>query len=261
MSILTDIVRHKKKEIAGLKNKKPLKALKEEAVMQPFKKSRFLDALRKKKPVAVIAEIKKKSPSKGVLRKNFNPAKIAQAYQKGGAAALSVLTDRKFFDGSNENLLAARKAVKLPILRKDFIIDEYQIWEAKAIGADAILLIASILKASVMRKFYALAQRLGLDVLFEIHSRAELKKIEPLKPKLIGINNRNLKTFSVDLSVTRELAPLIKNKAFIVSESGIHSHLDLLMLKGFNAKAVLVGESLMREKNVTQALKRLLGKA
>ncbi len=260
MSILAKIVRHKRKEIEALKRKKPLELLKREVLARRFKKISFERALKNKKPPAVIAEIKKKSPSAGILRKNFDPVKIAKAYEKGGASALSVLTDGKFFAGSAEILKKIRKATPLPILRKDFIIDEYQVWESKAIGADAILLIAGILSGRQMKKFYALAKKLGLDSLFEVHSKRELDRVLPLRPRIVGVNNRNLKTFKVSLGTTEKLARFVKNKAILVSESGIFSREDLLTLRRAGALAVLVGEGLIREADIARALKKLLGK-
>ncbi len=260
MSILAKIVRHKRKEIEALKRKKPLESLKKEVLGRRFKKISFEKALKNKRPPAIIAEIKKKSPSAGILRKDFDPVKIAKAYEKGGASALSVLTDRKFFAGSAAILKKIRKATALPILRKDFIIDEYQIWEAKAIGADAVLLIAGILSKRQMRKFYALTKKLGLDVLFEAHSKRELDRVLPLRPRIVGVNNRDLKTFKVNLDTTKKLARFVKNKAILVSESGILTHADLLALKRAGSRAVLVGEGLIREADIAKALKKILGK-
>src|SRR3989344_4050910 len=259
MSILEKIVRHKRKELEALKKKKPLESLKKEVLGRRFRKISFEKALKNKRPPAVIAELKKKSPSGGILRKDFNPVKIAKAYEKGGAAALSVLTDRKFFAGSAAILKKIRKATALPILRKDFIIDDYQVWESKAIGADAILLIVGILSGRQMKRFYALAKKLGLDALFEVHSKRELDRVLPLRPKIVGVNNRDLKTFKVSLGTTEKLARFVKNKAILVSESGIFSREDLLTLKRAGARAVLVGEGLVREADIAKALKKLLG--
>ncbi len=260
MSILEKIVRHKRKELEALKRKKPLESLKREVLRRRFRKISFEKALKGKRQPAIIAEVKKKSPSGGILRKDFDPIKVAKAYEKGGASALSVLTDRKFFAGSVEILKKIRKTTALPILRKDFIIDEYQLWEAKAIGADAILLIAGILSQRQMKKFYALARKLGLDALFEVHSRRELERVLPLHPRIVGVNNRDLKTFKVNLDTTKKLARFVKHKAILVSESGIFTHQDLLALKRVGCRAVLVGEGLIREADIAKALKKLLGK-
>ena len=259
--ILAKIVRHKKREIKSLKAAKPLGRLIEQVLRLGPKKHVFKKALEKGPGISVIAEIKRRSPSKGVLRKSFDAGAIARGYAKGGAKALSVLTDRKFFGGSGEALRKARAATRLPILRKDFIIDDYQVYESRLMGADAVLLIAGILSAAKLKRLAALARRLGLDCLFEVHSAAELAKVLRVKPDIVGINNRDLRTFRVDMSVTERLAPRIPRKVLVVSESGIQKHRDLIYLRSLGVKAVLVGESLMREKDVSKALRRLLGKS
>src|SRR3989338_5959307 len=177
--ILDEIVKHKKKEVAALKFHRPLALLKKAILELPKKKPRFLAALKKGSEVAVIAEIKKKSPSKGLLRKDFDPQKIAKAYQAGGARALSVLTDEKYFGGSVMDLIEAQKATGLPVLRKDFTVDEYQVYESRVLGADAILLIAAVLTAKTIKRFSDLAKRLGMDALVEVHTERELKKVLP----------------------------------------------------------------------------------
>lgn len=252
--ILEKIVRHKRKEVAALKKY----SFKARALALGAKKRRFASALAGKKPVAVIAEIKRRSPSKGLLRKNFNAVSIAKAYEAGGASALSVLTDIKFFGGCAADLQEVRRAVKLPLLRKDFIIDEAQIYESRLLGADAILLIAAILSKQKMARFSRIAESLGLDVLFEVHTAAELKKVRGLKPRLLGVNNRNLKTFEVDLGTTAKFAKLAPKRSILISESGVKAHKDLLYLRGLGARAVLVGESLMRQKDVKKALRKLI---
>ncbi len=257
--ILDKIIKHKKIEVRRSKLKNPLSVLKTRVAELPTKKSVFLNALKKGRPVAVIAEIKRKSPSKGILRKNFNPAQIAREFEKSGASALSVLTDRKFFGGSPEILKQVRKAVRLPILRKDFILEEYQVWESRLMGADAILLIACLLSAGKLKSLGALAMRLGLDTLYEAHTAGDVEKILKARPKIIGINNRDLRTFHVDIQVTGKLARRLPKGVLVVSESGIQSQEDLAYLKKLGVKAVLVGESLMKEKNVGKALKKLLG--
>ena len=257
--ILDDILKNKKREIEILKDGKPLGTLKKEVLALPARKAVFLEALiSDPSSMAVIAEIKKKSPSKGVLRTDFNPKEIALSYEKAGARALSVLTDRKFFEGSTEILKEVRSVSKLPILRKDFILDEYQIWESRLIGADAVLLIADILTTNDLEKFMRLSESLGLDVLFEVHTKKDAKKALSLKPRLIGINNRDLYTFAVDIKTTANLFGLLPKEPFVVSESGIQNHEDLLYLKRLGVKAVLVGESLMKEKDPGDALKKLI---
>ncbi len=257
--MLAAIVHNKKQEITRLKKTIPLARLKKEALALPKKTASFLKRLRRCKGLAVIAEIKRRSPSKGLLRKHVKPISIAKAYEKSGAAAISVLTDEKFFGGSVEILKDVRLAAKLPILRKDFIIDEYQVYESRLMGADAILLIAGILSKKKIKSLSALAGKLGLDVLFEVHSKQEIGKILPARPKLIGINNRDLKSFNVDIAQTRRLLPFLPKGALVVSESGIQSARDIRYLRKLGVRAVLVGETLMKSRDVGQALKKLLG--
>lgn len=257
--ILDRIVHHKKRELRALKKKLPIADLIAEIRTLAPKKRRFLSALKKKR-FAVIAEIKKRSPSKGVLSRHFDPLKIAAAYKRGGASALSVLTDAKFFGGSTEILKKVSASSSLPILRKDFILEEYQVYESRLIGADAVLLIASILTAGRLKRLSGLAAKLGMDVLFEVHSTREAKKIRPLKPRLVGINNRDLRTFKVDLSTTERVAPQVKG-AFLVSESGVKTAKDILRLRRSGVRAALIGESLMTQRNASKALKNLLGGA
>lgn len=241
LDILDKIVAQKKKEVAVLKKK-----LKIPASIAP-RAPRFLKTLQNAAGPVVIAEIKKRSPSKGLLRKDFNPIRIARKYEKAGARALSVLTDRKFFEGSVEILKKVRRVTDLPILRKDFIIDPAQIWESRLAGADAILLIAAILKPRELKRLHALAQKLGLDVLLEVHSEADVKRVLPLKPKWVGINNRDLQTFEVDLETTGRLAKRFGKDVFIVTESGIRTSEDFLYLLKCGADAALIGEHLMKK--------------
>lgn len=257
--ILNSILKNKRKEVTALKKKIPLRSLRKEALMLPRRKPIFLQSLKTRKPLAVIAEIKQKSPSKGFLRKNFSPNALAVSFEKNGAAALSVLTDEKYFGGSVAILESVRAKTVLPILRKDFLIDAYQIYESRLIGADAVLLIAAILTPQTLQKLGHLAHRLGLDVLFEVHNEKELKEVLRLKPKMIGINNRDLSTFRVDPTTTVRLATQIPKGVVVVSESGIQTHQDLIALKKQGIVAALVGTSLMREKDAGLALRRLLG--
>lgn len=259
MSRLSVILAHKKKEVRLAQKTASPEAVKRKALSLSRGSPRFARALRAHRPLAVIAEIKRRSPSRGLIRRNFDPVQTARQYEKGGAAALSVLTDRRFFGGCPDFIRRVKKAVALPVLRKDFILEDYQVYESKLLGADAILLIAAALSRSTMRRLSGLAARLGLDTLFEVHSRAELKKILPLKPRLVGVNNRDLKTFRVDLGVSRRLSRFIPKRALFVSESGIRTRGDLSRVRSFGARAVLVGEGLMREKDPGRALKRLLG--
>jgi indole-3-glycerol phosphate synthase len=208
---------------------------------------------------AVIAEVKKASPSKGLIRANFDPAKIASSYQAGGATCLSVLTDVDFFQGGDDYLRQARWACDLPIIRKDFIIHSYQVYEARVLGADCILLIVSafIAKPELMKELCELAQELGMDVLIEVHNQIELDLALPLNTKLIGINNRDLRTFSTSLQTSIDLAQNIPNDRIVVTESGIHSLENVSLMRANNINAFLVGEAFMRADEPGDALKEL----
>lgn len=208
---------------------------------------------------ALIAEIKKASPSAGVIRADFSPAGLARAYEAGGAVCLSVLTDGRYFQGDAGHLRAARAAVALPVLRKDFILDPWQIYESRAMGADAVLLIMAALSDEEARELEALARALDMDVLAEVHEERELQRALGLETSLIGINNRNLNTLQVDLDVTIQLAPHVPPERFLVTESGIKTHEDLERLRAAGAHCFLVGESLMRQEDVTKATQSLLG--
>ena len=257
--VLTKIVAVKREEIAANRQAKPIEVLQREGAAQTVRD--FVGALRAKHASglpAVIAEAKKASPSKGLIRDPFDPAQISASYQQHGAACMSVLTDRNFFQGSAENLTAARNACNLPVLRKDFMVDAYQFHEARAMGADCILLIAAALEPAQMRDFEALAHSLNMAVLVEVHSREELDVALTLKTPLVGINNRNLRTFEVSLDTTEELAAQIPKDRIIVSESGIANHADILRLSAAGARTFLVGESLMRKQDVAAATEALL---
>jgi len=249
--ILTKILSVKAQEVTHDLSEKSLLQIRAEAADAPPVRD-FVEAIRTKINAgqsAVIAEIKKASPSKGVLRTDFYPAEIAQSYALHGAACLSVLTDAQFFQGSAAYLKQARAACELPVLRKDFIVDEYQIYQARAMGADAILLIAAALDVAKMQLFEALAHQLGMAVLVEVHNSAELEAALQLSTPLIGINNRNLRTFEVSLQTTLELLPKIPAGRIVVTESGILQAADVQLMRSHNVCAFLVGEAFMRAAN------------
>lgn len=212
------------------------------------------------KEVQVIAEVKKASPSKGVIRKDFDPEQIAVQYEKGGAAALSVLTDKEYFQGNRDYIPMIKQKVSLPILRKEFIIDSIQLQESKRLGADAVLLIVAALETSQLYELYEEAYELGLEVIVEFHSKEELERVLPtFKPQILGINNRNLHTFETTLQTTEELQSYVPKESVLVSESGIYTYEDIQYVKKCGAQAVLVGESLMRQDDVEKGLRKLRG--
>jgi indole-3-glycerol phosphate synthase len=259
--ILKKILAHKLTEVAESKSAAPVSELKSrigdlEDVPRGFE--RHLREAAASDWTAIIAEVKKGSPSKGVIRADFDPLQIAEIYQNNGATCLSVLTDEKFFLGSLRNLALIRETVSLPLLRKDFICDSYQIYEARAAGADAVLLIAAMLELNQLRDFHAVARELNLDVLLEVHDEAELEKALATDCRLIGVNNRNLRTFEMDLGTTRRLAQLLPADRFLVAESGINSRSDIVKLQTDGARAFLIGESLMREDDIGMKLQELL---
>jgi indole-3-glycerol phosphate synthase len=253
VTILARILEAKRAEIAAAKERVPLSEL--EAATAPPPRD-FVGALRGKNP-AVIAEIKKASPSRGVLRERFDPAAIASSYEKAGAACLSVLTDREFFQGAPEHLVAARAACSLPVLRKDFVVDPYQVFESRALGADCILLIAACLPRDLMLALETLAQRLGMAVLVEVHNAAELETALALRTPLVGINNRDLKTFETRLETTLDLAARVPQGRIIVTESGILSPADVARLRAAGVTTFLVGEAFMRAADPGSELSRL----
>jgi indole-3-glycerol phosphate synthase len=253
VSILERIVAAKRAEVTRAQRERP--GVETDARNAPPARD-FVGALRAKRP-AVIAEIKRASPSRGVLRADYDPAAIARSYEAAGAACLSVLTDAEFFQGASDHLVAARAACSLPALRKDFVIDPYQVYESRALGADCILLIAACLTLGAMRELEALAHRLGMAVLVEVHDGRELEQALELRTPLLGINNRNLRTFETTLETTLDLLPRISGERLVVTESGILSRADVARMRAAGVHAFLVGEAFMRAADPGAALKGL----
>ncbi|MFD1624325.1 indole-3-glycerol phosphate synthase TrpC [Azospirillum griseum] len=258
--VLDRINADKRALVAARKAARPLAAV-EEAARAADPTRGFIDALRRTVAsgrYGLIAEIKKASPSKGLIRADFDPPALAQAYRAGGATCLSVLTDEPYFQGKDDYLVAARAAVDLPVLRKDFMVDPYQIVEARALGADAILIIMASLSDAQAAEIEDAAIAQGLDVLVEVHNREELDRALALKTPLLGVNNRNLKTLAVDIATTEELAAHVPADRTLVAESGLYSPADLTRMAAVGARCFLVGESLMRQSDVTAATRALL---
>lgn len=259
--ILDDIMAVKRQEVAAALKRKPLDAMRADAESRVLTRD-FVGALRSKIAAgqpAVIAEVKKASPSKGVLRADFIPADIAQSYAEHGAACLSVLTDQQFFKGSTDYLKQARASCDLPVLRKDFMVDAYQVYEARAMGADCILLIAACLDDAQMKDMEALAMSLDMAVLVEVHDKAELDRALKLRTPLVGINNRNLKTFEVSLDTTLSLRAHVPADRLLITESGVSTGADVKRLREAGIQAFLVGEAFMRADDPGEALASLFG--
>jgi indole-3-glycerol phosphate synthase len=254
--MLKKILSKKREEIAARKLRMPLEKLEETIAEMPPPRD-FYQALQQK--IAIIAEVKRRSPSRGLIRKDFDPRKIAVIYEQNNAAALSVLTDESFFGGCDGDLAAAKGATTLPVLRKEFIVDSYQIFETRAIGADAILLIASILEERKLEEYHKIAASLGLAALVEVHNRKELDAALFSGARIIGVNNRDLKSFKTDIAVSLELAPHIPRGLTAVSESGIESKQDIDTLMGAGIHAFLVGSALMAAPDIGAKLRELLG--
>jgi indole-3-glycerol phosphate synthase len=259
MNVLERIIAYKREEVAARKRERSWRDLVQLAGAggggaRGF--ARELDSCAGRP--ALVAEIKKASPSRGLIRAEFDPASLARAYAEGGAACLSVLTDAPSFQGSEDYLITARAACGLPVLRKDFMIDPWQIAESRAIGADAILIIMAAVDDAVARELSSAALEFGMDALVEVHDEAELERALTLNASLIGVNNRSLSTFETDLAVTERLAPHVPSDRLLVSESGIHTHADIARLQRAGARAFLVGESLMRQRDVAAATRALL---
>jgi len=255
--ILSKIINEKRKEVEASRLKvsdEKIKAL----ASKIYVKSSFKRNVSRLHHINLIAELKKASPQKGIIRGDFNPLKIALTYQAGGAGALSVLTDERFFAGSLKTLKELKERVTLPLLRKDFIIDEYQIYESICAGADAILLIADILTEEELARFYGIAKDLGMDVLVEVHSEEDVEKALKSGASIIGINNRDLNTFKVDLAVTQRLARLIPENKIKISESGIKTYEDVMFLKSLGINAVLIGEAFMEASDISAKMREIM---
>ncbi|MCD7741130.1 MAG: indole-3-glycerol phosphate synthase TrpC [Ruminococcus sp.] len=256
--ILDDIIKYRREQLEREKQRIGLDEMKKLADKTLASRTplSLADAL-KKDTLSCICEVKKASPSKGLICPNFYPVEFAKEYEAAGANAISCLTEEHYFQGSSEYLAAIRKEVSIPILRKDFIFDEYQVIEAAALGADAVLLIASVLDSQRFGSLYSLASSLGLSVLVEVHDEDEMKAVSFVEPKVLGVNNRNLKTFEVSLDTVKRLKPYAPKEAVFVSESGIKTNDDMKMVRSLGADAVLIGETLMRSDNITRSLHEL----
>lgn len=260
--ILDEIINNKKDELDRLKADFPVMGLVQGLKMRIKQLPPARDFIKvvKGDGIKIIAEVKKASPSKGVIRKSFDPVEIARIYEVNGASAISVITEEKYFQGHIDYLKEIKDAVSIPVIRKDFIFDEYQIYESRAAGADAILLIAGILEKEAIDEFLALSHSLGMSCLVEAHDEQDIDKVLSTKAKLIGINNRDLKTFKTDIKTTLALATKIPKGRMVVSESGINSYNDVDMLKRKGIHIFLVGESLMRENDIGKKLRELFGR-
>ncbi|OGO43096.1 MAG: indole-3-glycerol phosphate synthase [Chloroflexi bacterium RBG_16_58_8] len=255
-TILEKILADKKKEVAQRKRALPLSALKKEMARRP--KPRDFAAALRGPGLKLIAEVKKASPSKGVFKEDFDPVGLAKTYERSGVAAISVLTEEEYFQGSLEHLAAIRQMVKIPLLRKDFIYEEYQVYESAVNGADALLLIVAILKQEALEKLMALSASLGLACLVEVHNESELTEALLMRAEIIGINNRDLKTFKVDINTTRRLRLLIPEENIVVSESGIATKDDIKKMRECKVNAVLVGEALVTAEDIQANIRSLM---
>lgn len=258
--ILEKIVARKRQEIAEAKSNRPLSELESRLAEAPPVRD-FVQALRSASDVGLIAEVKKASPSAGIIREDFDPVQIARIYAESGASCLSVLTDEHFFQGHLDYLIQVRAQVTLPVLRKDFLLDPYQVVEARAAGADSVLLIAECLDNDTMARLYGKAMDLGMSALIELYEPENLERVLKLNPPLIGINNRNLKTFITDLGHTLKLRPFIPEDCLVISESGIRTREDVLHLQAGGVKGILVGETLMRAEPISAKVRELLGRS
>lgn len=257
-NVLVRIIEQKRLDIANARSRRSLDELKSLVASAPKPRS-FFGALQAKHPMGLIAEIKKASPSAGLIRADFDPVQIAQIYEDNGAACISVLTDEHFFQGHLSFLEQVRAAVSIPVLRKDFIIDPYQVWEARASGADCILLIAECLDDESLRSLYQLSAELGMQSLVEVYDPENVERVLNLHPPMIGVNNRDLRSFVTDLQHTVRLRQTIPGDVLVIGESGIHSNADVQMLQAAGVHGILVGESLMRSPDIAARVRDLLG--
>ena len=257
--ILDTLAAYARMRVAQLKNTKPLSEIKQAALEMPIGDFVFEKALRAS-GINIIAEIKKASPSKGIIANNFAPAAQAKAYQEAGVAAISVLTEPKYFLGSDEYLTDVRRAVSLPIIRKDFTIDEYQLYEAKLLGADAVLLICALLDVKTINCYLQICDLLGITGLVETHDAQEIAMALDAGARVIGVNNRNLQDFTVDIKNSLQLRSLVPEDKIFISESGIKTRGDIATLEGIGVDAVLIGETLMRSENLKKTIAELRGK-
>jgi indole-3-glycerol phosphate synthase len=269
-TILDKITRWKREEIARSKSAMPLETVQAEMAVAPpprdfaatLRASGVADAappLSGRGSVRLIAEVKRASPSKGLLHPDLDAVALARAYQAHGAAAISVLTDGRFFQGSLDHLRAVRQYVGLPVLRKDFILDPYQVYEARAFGADAVLLIVAALSDGDLKVLYQLVHRLGMAALVEVHNEAELERALKIDPRIVGVNNRDLRTFEVDLGTTVRLRPMVPADVIFVAESGVHTRADVARLAAAGVDGILVGEALIRAKDLKGKIQELIG--
>lgn len=255
-TILDKIIHWKHGEIARHKRDRPAEVMQAEMALAPPPRD-FAAALRSP-GVSLIAEVKQASPSKGLLRHDFDAVALARVYEDNGAAAISVLTDQHFFQGNLDHLRAVRQNVGLPVLRKDFILDPYQVYEARAAGADAILLIVAALGDGDLKALYRLVYELGMAALVEVHNEAELERALKIGPRIVGVNNRDLRTLKVDLKTTARLRPLVPAEVVLIAESGVHTRADVAQLAAIGVDAMLVGEALVRAKDVGCKVRELV---
>jgi indole-3-glycerol phosphate synthase len=256
MDILGEIVSYKRKKVTEIKRKIPLAKLRDRITKLPPARD-FKEAISLPGKINLICEIKRASPSSGLICREFNPKKIARSYEKSGAAAISVLTEDKYFQGDILHLFSVKQSVNIPVLRKDFIIDEYQLYESRAFGADAVLLIASLLDVEEIVKFIKISKNMGMETLVEVHYEEDLEKVLSTPAEVIGINNRNLRDFSVDLNVTKNLMKKIPQEKIVVSESGIKRREDVLLLKNTGINGILIGQVLLESEDIGKKLEEL----